>query len=74
MTIPQMLDKYSERFDECDKEWSLTSKKLCDKIHPPTQEESKLLTERIQALNIQLGTYECIIKDLTEYLENETSR
>ena len=62
MTIQKIYDKYSERYSECDYEWN--------KAYKERREE---LTERISALNIQLSTYECIVKDLKEYI-NETSR
>jgi hypothetical protein len=66
-----MYDKYSERYSECDYEWNKAYEEL--KNNNLNKERREELTERISALNIQLSTYECIVRDLKEYI-NETSR
>lgn len=71
MTIQKMYDKYSERYSECDYEWNKAYEEL--KNNNLDKERREELTERISALNIQLSTYECIVRDLKEYI-NETSR
>lgn len=71
MTIQKMYDKYSERYSECDCEWNKAYEELKNNNLDKKQKEE--LMERISALNIQLSTYECIVKDLKEYI-NETSR
>lgn len=71
MTIQKMYDKYSERYLECNCEWNKAYEELKNNNLDKKREEE--LTERISALNIQLSTYECIVKDLKEYI-NETSR
>ncbi len=74
MTIQKMYDKYNERYLECDLEWHKAYEQL-KKINSKNKnkEREEDLVERMNALNIQLSTYECIVKDLKEYI-NETSR
>lgn len=72
MTIQQMYKKYNERYLECDYEWHKTYE-LLKKNNSKNEERERDLAEHMNALNIQLSTYECIVKDLKEYI-NETSR
>ena len=72
MTIQQMYDKYNERYLECDFEWH-KAYELLKKNDSKNKEREEDLVERINALNVQLSAYECIVKDLKEYI-NETSR
>ena len=75
MTIQQMYDKYKKRYEECDEEWNKSYnelKKLDESPHKDIKKKTEL-SENMFALNMQISAYECIVKDLGEYL-NETSR
>lgn len=69
--IEILLDKYQERYNECEERFDEDVLSL--KIKDNTSERIEWLNRDMTCLNAQLGTYECIIKDLKELL-NEISR
>lgn len=75
MTIQQMYKKYNDRYKECEEEWNKSYNEL-KKLDESPQKDVKRksqLSENMFALNMQISAYECIVKDLKEYLD-ETSR
>lgn len=64
MTINEMYEKYNSRLQECIDKWSETLAKV-------KETETNNLIEELSALNVQIGIYECIVKDLKE-MTNET--
>ena len=61
-----MLNKYQMRLLECQDTFDLDAKELSD--DSISAERRKWLNDDIQALNIQIGAYECIVKDLKEII------
>lgn len=75
MTIQQMYKKYNDRYRECEEEWNNSYDELKQLDESPQKDVKRKsqLSENMFALNIQISAYECIVKDLKEYLD-ETSR
>ena len=75
MTIQQMYNKYKSRYEECDAEWNKAYDELKTLDESPQKDTKRKsqLSENMFALNMQISAYECIVKDLKEYLD-ETSR
>lgn len=75
MTIQQMYNKYKSRYEECDQEWNKAYDELKTLDESPQKDVKRKsqLSENMFALNMQISAYECIVKDLKEYLD-ETSR
>lgn len=66
MIIQAILEKYETRKEECEEKFDedvVSLKQTTD------EDRKKYLTEDMMCLNSQIGTYECIIKDLKEYLD-----
>lgn len=64
--LKEILDKYTERITECDECFnedvlSLKSTTDADRID--------WLNRDMQCLNVQIGAYECIVKDIKELLK-----
>ncbi len=67
MSLYQIYDKYKDRLDETQKAWDDAYNELRNSTD---RERKNYLTEHIQLLNAQISAYECIVKDLKEYLDN----
>lgn len=66
MIIQAILEKYESRKEECEEKFDedvVSLKQTTD------ADRKKYLTDDMMCLNAQIGTYECIIKDLKEYLD-----
>jgi polyhydroxyalkanoate synthesis regulator phasin len=71
MKIDDLLEKYKTRKEECEEKFDedvISLKQTTD------ANRKKYLTEDMMCLNSQIGTYECIIKDLKEYLDEVSRR
>jgi hypothetical protein len=64
--LQNLLEKYQLRKTECEEKFDedVLSLKTTD-----DSDRKKFLTEDMMCLNSQIGTYECIIKDLKELLK-----
>lgn len=75
--IKKILDKYEERYKECDEQWHKDMIELecidekCAEVGLEwTEHERKdFLLNDITSLNAQVSAYECIIKDLKGLVE-----
>ena len=65
--IKNILEKYQNRYDECQAQWDKDCQELKDNIINADRKDF-LLTD-IANINIQLSAYECIIKDLKELIK-----
>lgn len=65
MTIGEAYNKYESRLQECNEKWSET----LAKIKADTNTTNDALVEELSALNVQIGVYECIVKDLKEIID-----
>ena len=72
--INKILDKYQSRLTECQDKWN----KDYDEIktiqnQEQTQyidhERKQRLVEDLNLVNVQIGAYECIVKDLKELIK-----
>lgn len=59
--LVKLLNKYQERYDECEEQRKLHMQELQTTIN---EERKNWLLEDITSLNVQISAYECIIKDL----------
>lgn len=77
--INNLLSKYQTRYDECQVQWdkdneSLVSIKqeeencMATGITPCTEQRKEFIKKDLDLLNVQIGTYECFIKDLKKLL------
>ena len=66
MIIQAILEKYESRKEECEEKFDEDVVSLKQTIDA---DRKKYLTDDMMCLNAQIGTYECIIKDLKEYLD-----
>lgn len=62
-----LLEKYQERNTECEERFDEDVLSL--KINDNTEQQIEWLNADIQSLNIQLGIYECILKDIKELIK-----
>lgn len=62
-----LLEKYQERNSECEERFDEDVLSL--KINDNTEQQIEWLNADIQSLNIQLGIYECILKDIKELIK-----
>ena len=62
-----LLEKYQERNAECEERFDEDVLSL--KINDNTEQQIEWLNADIQSLNIQLGIYECILKDIKELIK-----
>lgn len=62
-----LLEKYQERNTECEERFDEDVLSL--KVNDNTEQQIKWLNADIQSLNIQLGIYECILKDIKELIK-----
>ena len=62
-----LLEKYQERNSECEERFDEDVLSL--KINDNTEQQIEWLNADIQSLNIQLGIYECIIRDIKELIK-----
>ena len=62
-----LLDKYQERNTECEERFDEDVLSL--KVNDNIEQQIKWLNADIQSLNIQLGIYECILKDIKELIQ-----
>ena len=62
-----LLEKYQERNTECEQRFDEDVLSL--KINDNTEQQIEWLNADIQSLNIQLGIYECILKDIKELIK-----
>lgn len=69
--VESLLEKYESRNEECEERFREDSMSLQD--NNITQERRDWLNRDLMCVNVEIGTYECIIKDLKELL-NEVSR
>ncbi len=66
MTTKEMYKKYQSRLTDCQDAFDLHTKELSDPSI--TQDRRDWLHKDIQLLNVQIGVYECIVKDLKEII------
>lgn len=62
-----LLEKYQERNSECEERFDEDILSL--KINDNTEQQIEWLNADIQSLNIQLGIYECILRDIKELIK-----
>lgn len=62
-----LLEKYQERNAECEERFDEDVLSL--KINDNTEQQIEWLNADIQSLNIQLGIYECILRDIKELIK-----
>ena len=62
-----LLEKYQERNIECEERFDEDVLSL--KINDNTEQQIEWLNADIQSLNIQLGIYECILRDNNNKIE-----
>lgn len=62
-----LLEKYQERSTECEQRFDEDVLSL--KINDNTEQQIEWLNADIQSLNIQLGIYECILRDIKELIK-----
>ena len=62
-----LLEKYQERNTECEERFDEDVLSL--KVNDNTEQQIEWLNADIQSLNIQLGIYECILKDIKELIK-----
>lgn len=62
-----LLEKYQERNTECEQRFDEDVLSL--KINDNTEQQIEWLNADIQSLNIQLGIYECILRDIKELIK-----
>ena len=62
-----LLEKYQERNTECEERFDEDILSL--KINDNTEQQIEWLNADIQSLNIQLGIYECILRDIKELIK-----
>ena len=62
-----LLEKYQERNTECEERFDEDVLSL--KINDNTEQQIEWLNADIQSLNIQLGIYECILRDIKELIK-----
>ena len=62
-----LLEKYQERNAECEERFDEDILSL--KINDNTEQQIEWLNADIQSLNIQLGIYECILRDIKELIK-----
>jgi len=62
--INELLKKYQERLEECQNKWEEDYNviKASDELDADVVDDMNLV-------NIQIGTYECIVKDLKELVK-----
>ena len=65
--LNELLEKYQERNSECEKRFDEDVLSL--KIDDNTEQQIEWLNADIQSLNIQLGIYECILRDIKELIK-----
>ena len=65
--VNRLLLKYQNRFNECQAQWDKDYQELKD-YNIDADRKDFILTD-ISNINIQLSTYECIIKDLKELVK-----
>ena len=63
----ELLNKYQERNAECEERFDEDVLSL--KINDNTEQQIEWLNADIQSLNIQLGIYECILRDIKELIK-----
>ena len=79
VVIKQILEKYQTRLDACHERWDKNNETIksieqeeenciAAGITPCTKQRKDFITKDFEALNIQIGTYECFIKDLKKLL------
>lgn len=71
MTIQDIYNKYNTRYNECQEQWDNDYDELLNRN--PNEKRKNWLIDDMSVLNSQISAYECIVKDLKEYLD-ETSR
>ena len=64
MKLTEIYKKYQARLLECQDIFNLDVKELQDK--DITAERREWLKKDMDLLNVQIGAYECIVKDLGE--------
>ena len=62
-----LLEKYQERNAECEERFDEDILSL--KINDNTEQQIEWINADIQSLNIQLGIYECILRDIKELIK-----
>ena len=62
-----LLEKYQERNSECEERFDEDVLSL--KLNDNTDKQIEWLNADIQSLNIQLGIYECILRDIKELIK-----
>ena len=71
--IKKILDKYQERYNECQNRWNDDYRELQEthfgELQWKDHQRRKYLTEDMQANSMQLDIYECIVKDLKELIK-----
>ena len=65
--INNLLVKYEERYDECQVAWDKAYTELKDTNSD--NEEYDAILDELSYLNVELGTYECIVKDLKRLIK-----
>ena len=65
--LNELLNKYQERNTECEERFDEDVLSL--KINDNTEQQIEWLNADIQSLNIQLGIYECILRDIKELIK-----
>ena len=79
VVIKNILEKYQTRLDACHERWDRNNETIksigkeeesciANGITPLTKQRKDFIAKDFEALNIQIGTYECFIKDLKKLL------
>lgn len=69
VVINKILNKYKERYEECEQQWKNDSAELLELQLNDNQDRINFILNDITSLNAQLSAYECIIKDLKELVK-----
>lgn len=75
--IKKILEKYQERYDECEQKWEddvaqlklLSEKQKTEELRLAEKEHQSFLIDDVAILNAQISAYECIVKDLKELIK-----
>lgn len=67
MKINDLLEKYEIRKEECEEQFNDDLKEI--KLNNNSLERISWLHDDMRLINAQIGVYECIIKDLKEFLK-----
>lgn len=64
--VNKILDKYQTRLKECEDKWNEDYE---NHNHETDPTKLSFLVEDMNLVNVQIGAYECIVKDLKELIK-----